>query len=371
MSDVINAIYQYLQHNAWIVQIALIFIISSVLVFIEGMVYRRLYPRLAKTQHIWDDSFLDAVHRPLVMFIWLIGASLLIPVLLEKLDLATSSIKYFSQARELLFVIACLWFLMRYIHNIEQRLSARAPTGKHKMRDKTTIRAIAQLIRIFVVMLAILISLQTLGISIATLLAAGGVGGLAVGWAAKDTLANFIGGMMIYWDRPFSVGDWIRSPDRNIEGTVEQIGWRLTRIRTFDKRPLYVPNGIFSSISVENPSRMSNRRIKTTIGLRYDDATKVAVILHDIETMLRNHPEIDTSQTLMVNLTEFADSSLNFLLYTFTKTTVWTQYLAVQQDVFLKIIDIIDQHGAECAFPTTTLHVPEGLIVQQAQGESV
>ena len=80
--------------------------------------------------------------------------------------------------------------------------------------------------------------------------------------------------MFVYLDRPFAVGDWVRSPDREIEGTVENIGWRVTRIRTFDKRPLYIPNSIFSQIAVENPSRMSNRRIKETIGIRYDDASK-------------------------------------------------------------------------------------------------
>ena len=102
----------------------------------------------------------------------------------------------------------------------------------------------------------------------------GGVGGLIVGLAAKDLLSNFFGGMMIYFDRPFKVGDWIRSPDRQIEGTVERIGWRMTIIRTFDKRPLYVPNSVFSSIVVENPSRMLNRRINETFGLRYQDADK-------------------------------------------------------------------------------------------------
>ena len=103
--------------------------------------------------------------------------------------------------------------------------------------------------------------MQALGYSISGVLAFGGIGGIAVGFAAKDLLANFFGGLMIYLDRPFSVGDWIRSPDKNIEGTVEEIGWRLTRIRTFDKRPLYVPNSTFTQISVENPSRMLNRRI--------------------------------------------------------------------------------------------------------------
>ena len=113
--------------------------------------------------------------------------------------------------------------------------------------------------------------MQLFDYSVSGLLAFGGIGGIAVGFAAKDLLANFFGGLMIYLDRPFSVGDWIRSPDKEIEGTVEDIGWRLTRIRTFDKRPLYIPNSIFASISVENPSRMSNRRIYEKIGIRYDD----------------------------------------------------------------------------------------------------
>ena len=93
--------------------------------------------------------------------------------------------------------------------------------------------------------------------------------------------------MVIYLDRPFKVGEWVRSPDKEIEGTVEEIGWRMTRIRTFDQRPLYVPNATFVSISVENPSRMRNRRIKETIGIRYDDADKMREIITDVVAMLR------------------------------------------------------------------------------------
>ena len=155
-------------------------------------------------------------------------------------------------------------------------------------------------------------------------------------------------------------------PDREIEGDVEQIGWRLTRIRTFDKRPLYVPNAIFTTIAVENPSRMSNRRIYETIGIRYDDANKMEPIVQAVEHMLRSHPEIDTSRILMVNFNAFAPSSLDFFVYTFTKTTRWTHYHKVKQDVLLKILEIIKSHGAQAAFPTSTLHIPEGLSVQPA-----
>jgi MscS family membrane protein len=162
---------------------------------------------------------------------------------------------------------------------------------------------------------------------------------------------------MIYLDRPFKVGDWIRSPDREIEGTVEYIGWRQTHIRNFDKRALYIPNSIFTSIAVENPSRMKNRRIYETIGLRYEDAGKVYDIITSVKLMLQNHPEIDANQTLIVNLNKFAASSLDFFIYTFTKTTNWVKFHEVKQDIMLQIINIIEEKNAEIAFPTSTIHL--------------
>ena len=114
---------------------------------------------------------------------------------------------------------------------------------------------------------------------------------------------------------------------------------------------------------------MTNRRIKEVIGIRYDDAAKMRVITEDVKKMLDEHDDIDHNQIVMVNFDEFAASSLNFFIYCLTKTTVWAQYHAVKQDVMLKIIDIIDAHGAECAFPTRTLHVPDSLIMNSEQGQ--
>ncbi|BBM66371.1 hypothetical protein VA249_30170 [Vibrio alfacsensis] len=171
---------------------------------------------------------------------------------------------------------------------------------------------------------------------------------------------------MIYFDRPFKVGDWIRSPDRQIEGTVERIGWRMTSIRTFDKRPLYVPNSVFSNIVVENPSRMLNRRIFETIGLRYDDADKVPAIIDEVREMLKNHKDIDARQTLIVNFDSFGASSLNFFIYTFTKTVNWIRYHEVKQDVLLQVMAIIKKHDADIAFPTQTLKLdPVALTYSQ------
>ena len=185
--------------------------------------------------------------------------------------------------------------------------------GKHKTKvDPTTATAVGKLLRASIVITGMLLVLQAFGFSISGVLAFGGIGGIAIGFAARDILANFFGALMIFLDRPFSVGDWIRSPDRNIEGTVEDIGWRLTRIRTFDKRPLYLPNSIFTSLAVENPSRMLNRRIYETIGLRYTDVEKMPLILAKVKTMLEEHGDIDQKQILMVNFVTFGASAVEF-----------------------------------------------------------
>jgi MscS family membrane protein len=264
-------------------------------------------------------------------------------------------------------VVACLtWFLIRFISRAEKNLVASSSDGGREY-DRTTMDAIAKLLRASVVITAVLVTMQTLGFSISGVLAFGGIGGIAVGFAAKDLLANFFGGLMIYLDRPFAVGDWIRSPDRNIEGTVEKIGWRLTCIRTFDKRPLYIPNNIFTAIALENPSRMSHRRIYETIGIRYDDASQMGEIVEAVKKMLLAHPEIDHSQTMIVNFNKFAASSLDFFVYTFTHTTNWVRYHEIKHDVLLKILDIITAQGAEVAFPTSTVHLPDSASLSALQ----
>jgi MscS family membrane protein len=258
--------------------------------------------------------------------------------------------------RDVALITCAAWFVLRFIGQVGRNIIAARTTREIEV-DHTTIDALVKLARLVTLVVVTLMIVQTLGFQVGGLLALGGVGGIAVGFAAKDILANFFGGLTIYLDRPFSVGEWIRSPDKSIEGTVEYISWRHTRVRAFNKNPIYVPNSVFTSIVVENPSRMSHRRIKETIGLRYDDFDVVAPIVADIKAMLQDHPDIDETQTLIVNFNQFGASSLDLLIYTFTKTTVWITYHEVKQDVLLQIGQIIAKHGAEIAFPTQTLHL--------------
>ncbi len=349
--------------TSWLVQIVVIVVLTLAAHFLLRRLLNRLHHTALDSHAYWDDAFVTALQRPLAFLVLFLGLSLTLDIVRQQAELGL--VPALDPVRLLGVVFLFAWFLVRLIREGEEAIIAKyEDTGE--AHDRTTMDAVAKLLRLSVMIVAILVILQTLGVSIAGVLAFGGIGGLAIGFAAKDLLANFFGGLMIYLDRPFAVGDWIRSPDREIEGDVEQIGWRLTRIRTFDKRPLYVPNAIFTTIAVENPSRMLNRRIYETIGIRYDDANKMEPIVHAVEQMLRSHPEIDTSRILMVNFNAFAPSSLDFFVYTFTKTTSWTHYHKVKQDVLLKILEIIESHGAQAAFPTSTIHIPEGLSVQPA-----
>lgn len=338
-------------------------VVFSVLLlsFVVRVLLNRLHRRLSRTENPWDDALVDAARPPVSTLIWLLGLSLAAEIVARETD--ATAFDLIAPVREVGVIATITWFLIRLVRRLEHNFVQRR-TAEGEPVDHTTVDAIAKLVRVSILITAALVILQTLGFSISGVLAFGGIGGIAVGFAAKDLLANFFGGLMIYLDRPFSVGDWVRSPDREIEGTVEEIGWRLTRIRTFDKRPLYVPNSTFTNIAVENPSRMFNRRIFETIGVRYDDVAQLPRIVEDVRTMLSQHEEIDQSQLLMVNFNAFAASSLDFFVYCFTRTTQWKRYHEIKQDVLFKISDIIDQHGAQIAFPTSTVHVPDGLRIE-------
>ncbi len=319
--------------------------------FLAWVAWRIIHSRLAilveKTPFHWDEMLLKALKTPVSTLIWCWPAIVSFGIILQ--SELNDNIDWLSTLKLILIISILIWTLMRLISNVEDYVLEK------NNRDETTVQAIAKIARLFFITLGILTIMQAFGLSLSGLLTFGGVGGLIVGLAAKDLLSNFFGGLMIYFDRPFKVGDWIRSPDRKIEGTVERIGWRMTIIRTFDKRPLYVPNSVFSSIVVENPSRMLNRRIYEKIGLRYDDAEKVPEIIDAIKEMLKTHQDIDANQTLIVNFDSFGPSSLDFFIYTFTKTVNWVRYHEVKQDVLLQVVNIIKKHGADIAFPTQTL----------------
>lgn len=323
---------------------------------IVGLVLRHAARAATHTAQGWDDALAKALRSPARFAWWLLMTSLLFSLL----PALAFFRPYALDVVRVGLVVLIPWFLHRLISNGEEQIVATRLAGAASS-DKAAVHATARLLRIGLWLIAALMLLQTLGVSVSGLLAFGGIGGIAIGFAAKDLLANFFGGLGVFLDRPFTIGDWVRSPDRAIEGTVEDIGWRVTRIRTFDKRPLYVPNSVFGQITIENPSRMLNRRIYEKFGLRYSDSRRVGPVIEAVREMLREHNDIDQSQTMIVNFEAFGASSLDCFLYCFTRTTNWVEYHAVKQDVLLKLLAVVHEHNADIAFPTRTVALSSSL----------
>ncbi|MGB2287887.1 MAG: mechanosensitive ion channel family protein [Porticoccaceae bacterium] len=349
----------------WILELFVIVLLVLSLGYMVNRIIDRLEMQANKSLTVWDDALIEACRKPLIWLIWILGINFAASIAAQKM--ASPMQALIDPINRLALIFLATIFITSFIKRAERNLLH--PDYMAKPIDATTVRAVGKLLRAAVIITALLVAMQLFGYSISGLLAFGGIGGIAVGFAAKDLLANFFGGLMIYLDRPFSVGDWVRSPDKEIEGTVEDIGWRLTRIRTFDQRPLYIPNSVFANISVENPSRMTNRRIYETVGIRYADIGCMETIVEQVTAMLCEHPEIDTDQIMIVNFNAFSASSVDFIIYTFTKTTEWVKFHQVKQDVLLKVAQIIEANQAEIAFPTSTVHI-DGQVDSQIDGQA-
>lgn len=344
-----------IQINSWALQIAAIFAFAMILNIFVGFILKNAEKAAKKTKSMWDDSLLEAAVKPIYVFIWIAAIKLAVDILLNNFH-GISNLKTSNIALKIAIVAIIGWFLTRVINIISNKYIEKGTIGK-KEADHTTIDAISKLLKIIVFVITVLLILQNFGLSISGILAAGGIGGIAIGFAAQDLLANFFGGITIYTDKPFKVGDWIRCSEKNIEGVVEFIGWRHTRIRSFSKNPIYVPNAIFTNAVVENPSRMTNRRINETIGLRYMDMKKISNVTKKVQEYIDNHEKIDHEQNNIINFTAFSASTLDLSLMAFTKITDIIEFKILKQEIMLKIAEIVEEEGADMAFETRTLYI--------------
>lgn len=304
----------------------------------------------------WLRTLCDSFYLPIFWLVWGYGAFLSIQFLVESSHFLIST-EIIAKFRNIFFVFFSTWIILRWKFRFQELLIKRSEYRISATQDQALINAIGKVFTVFVIFVAGLLFLDILNVQLTALLAFGGIGGVAIGFAGKDVVANFFGGVMIHINRHFAIGEWVFSPNKNFEGVVEDIGWYMTRIRTFARRPMFIPNAIFIDAIIENPGRMYNRRIKETVGIRLEDVKKIEPIVKDMRSMLENHSEIDQTKTLFVHFVSFGAHSLNIEIYCFTKTTNWGKWRDVQQDVFLKIADIISSHGAEIALPSSTVHL--------------
>jgi MscS family membrane protein len=318
---------------------------------VNSIVRKRLAFLAEKTATEADDLAIEALISPLGLIFPVAGAFFALRFLIIAWPAwVTTADKTFM----VLSILVITWTLFKLADALTILLKELAAKTDSRLDDQI-VPLVRKALKTFVAILAFILIAQNLGYSVSGLLAGLGIGGLALAMASKDTLANLFGSIMILIDRPFHVGDWITFPGG--DGVVEEVGMRSTRVRTFAKTVVSIPNQALANATVENHSLMPKRRIKFKLGVTYaSSVAQVRGLVNGIEDYLKGNPDID-QEFMLVKFTDFNDSSLDLFIYCFTVSTDWTKHLSVKQDVNLKIMEMVEERGMSIAFPTRTVHL--------------
>lgn len=368
LRNVVVEFYNHWQNLAYAVFILLVGLAATLVIH---LLLRKRYNRRCKTEHTWRDAMLGALNAPLQCVVWIIGLSIAASALTTGGRMPLFA-KVFPPVRDVVAIGIAAWFLIRLARQVVENLHGRAKAEGSDF-DETAADAIGKSVTAVIVIIAALVMMQALGFSIASLLAFGGVAGIALGFAAQGLVANLLGGATIYASRPFKVGDHIVFPGTPSTGgyigwqagEVQHIGWRATRILDWNGKPFFVPNAKFNTETIVNHSRMSFRQVSEYVYVRLEDIDKISGIVADVNHMLKEHPEM--GDYLIFRFDSYGEYSLKLYLYAYTSgaVTAYTEYMRVKQDLLLKIAAIIAQHGAKLAVPVSTVHLSRGPALQR------
>jgi len=342
-----NSLWQWL---GFLLVIIATFIVRAL---VRYFVDRWLKNLAERTSTEADDRILQAFRRPAFFLVYIVGFYLALEVLklpVEPINLPRFITALFTS----LLIVDAAWFLYSATDILALYLK-RFTAGTESKLDDQLVPIVRKACRVVIILLALVMIIQNLGYSVSSLLAGLGLGGLAFALAAKDSLANMFGSITIFTDRPFQVGDWIKAP--GVEGTVEDVGFRSTRIRTFEKTLVSIPNSKLAGNTIENMDARPVRRVKITVGVTYKTkAAQMKQAVEAIREILKRHPGV-WQDYFLVYFTDFGSSSLDIFVYYFSKSKVWAEYLEVRQDVNLKIMSKLEEMGLEIAFPTQTVYL--------------
>ncbi len=336
---------------------------------IVGGVIRRFIKASEKTRLSLDDVLFNALLTPAEWTAMMAGIFIALAIL--PLPSEPVNIKRFVDAATNGVIVALvIWFAIRLVDGLSDVWAKRAENTETKLDDQLVPIA-RRSAKVFLFIIGVVLVLQNMGYSVGSLLAGLGIGGVAFAMASKDTVANLFGSLVIFLDKPFQIGDWIEMGA--IEGTVEEVGLRTTRVRTFANSLITVPNLMFTTQSINNWSRMQKRRIKMTVGVTYDTSPeKMDLLVNRIREIIVEDDKI-RNDFYLVNFDNFGPHSLDVFIYCFTLTTNWGEFLQAKQGFMLKIMHAVEALGLSFAFPTQSVHVeslpgaPDALTKQRPQ----
>jgi len=298
---------------------------------------------------------------------WLLAATLAHQTFARYLGMPLLNRHYYFQLTSVALIISVTWICWRVVRWLLRRVRNRAlarghaGTGSLMTLGESLVKAVIFLAGVFAV-------LGSLGFNLTTALAGLGIGGLAIGFGAQKTIENLFGGVSVLGDEVIRVGDYCRFGDRT--GTVEDIGLRSTRIRTDDRTLVAIPNGTVATINVENYSRRDKILFKTNLGVRRETRPDhLRWVLAEIRRLIYSHPKVE-NRTSHVRLTDIAGSALNLEVWSYILTRDWEEYLAIREDLLLRMMEIVEQSGSSLAFPSQTLYLGRDTGLEKEKAEA-
>ncbi|MCX8082151.1 MAG: mechanosensitive ion channel family protein [bacterium] len=311
---------------------------------------KHLIPFFKRTRPDLDHLFIEALSRPLGFLFLLAGISSTIAVL--PLPTQPDINGFVMNFLKVILAFIFLWFLFRIVDIGIQSLTKIVSRNESKL-DEQMIPFISKSVKIVITILLLLWILQLAGYNISSLLAGLGIGGLAVALALQDTLSNFFGSVAIFADKPFGIGDIVKIGD--FQGTVEEIGFRSTRIRTLEATLVSIPNKTIANSMIENLSKREKVKVFQTIGIPYNTTTEqIKEVVSSIRTIIRSDANVET-ENIIVNFSNFGNYSLEITVTYFIKGTDYKEYLAVKERINLAIMKRLEEIGIPIAFQSTSL----------------
>jgi MscS family membrane protein len=337
-------IWQYLAVFFWI-------LIGLVLMKVFEFFLDNYVSRLAKkTKFSWDDDLIDSIEKP-SRYIFVTVFFLLT---YSNLQFSVTVSQAISVFLEIALSAAVVWLFYNLADVFSKYLTVVTSKTETELDDQL-IPLIRKTLRFFVLIMGVIAILQNNGINVASLIAGLGIGGLAVALAARETLANFFGSVTIFLDRPFKIGDWIKTGE--VEGTVEEVGFRSTRIRTFYNSLVSVPNSNLANADIDNLGLRRYRRLKTVLNLTYSTTPEqMEAFVEGIKAIVKANKHF-RQDMYEVHFNSFGAHSLDVLVYVFFDVPDWSTELQQRHNFFLEVLRLAKEVGVEFAFPTQTLHM--------------
>jgi len=381
----------YVDHTSWghelnemlypyslsIVKLILILFISIFIYLIRTLLLRMIELLLLKINSItkYSKEIINDIRRPLNYILIIFNIDIIMYIYHD-----FNNIELFSKFVNIMYSLLFSYIIYRILNAIASIQINDIQRSDKKIKSEM-VNVSIKVINFIIIIAGLLLVLHFAGANLTTVLSGLGIGGFAVAFAARETLSNFLGTISILMSDTYSQGDWIVVDDK--QGTVVEIGLRVTTLRTFDNALISIPNGVIANKDVKNwNKRTLGRRIKMSIGVKYDSKPdNIHTAIEEIREMLLTHPDIASDKTtyqenrrrrsaklvseedelgikrtLLVYLDAFSDSSINILVYCFSKKTDWQQWLATKEDVMYKIMKILENNDLEFAFPSLSLY---------------